>query len=222
MRYHRGFVQIQQSIDTGIIKYEKKINTPIVEKSTEDTLDGNEDTTPSETDTPDIFFPTDDDDDDENDVGNATETNSSTLTSLFASLGNKIAVSADDLNKHADDGAALEDFLNFEDEADDAGPGKAKNRTRRAPQFDGLLSLFLGEKPKGDDDEEDIDFDVDKLKFYTKQFPYPKYIKDEWVTIPTIELTPMNGNYIEISRIISVSRKGSIWLNPFRWASSLP
>lgn len=171
-------MQIQQSIDTGIIKYEKKLNTPILEKSTEDTLSSNEDTTASETDSPEILFPTDDDDD-ENDAVSAAETNSSTLTSLFASLGNKIAVSADDLNKHADDGAALEDFLNFEDEAEDAGPGKAKNRTRRAPQFDGLLSLFLGEKPKGDDDEEDIDFDVDKLKFYTKQFPYPKYIKDE-------------------------------------------
>lgn len=56
------------------------------------------------------------------------------------------------------------------------GKDETLRRMRRAPQ--GLLSLFLGSSAK----EPEETFEMDDLQFFVKQFPYPAYIKDTFMT----------------------------------------
>lgn len=179
MRYHRGFIQIQHAVDMGIIKALKK----------EKAESGKERSSASSTS--DEGLSLDDelgDEENEMEGTTATTTAGSTTTenleSLYSNLSQKINISQSDLDKFSNK-SSLDDYLDFNDdeaneEVDEEEPlvmdtATIRSRQKRAPQFN-LFSLFLG---GGSPQKEEMSYNVDGEKFYTKQFPYPKFIKDQ-------------------------------------------
>lgn len=167
MRYHRGFIQIQHSLDLAIIKREKK-NQTIFEEDIEMEEEEEEEeellTTISPTDTPvTTQIP----------ESLTIKENSTLFDYLYDNIGKEVNVTETKL-KFAEDGINLEDFLDFKD---DPPEFEVKNRTKR--QFDGLLGLLFGGDGPKETKVKEVKFLLDDLKFFTKQFPYPKYMKDE-------------------------------------------
>lgn len=166
MRYHRGFIQIQHVLDLAIIKREKKNLTLIEEENEMEEEDEDFFTTILPTDIPVV-------------TTQIPETltikeNSTLFDYLYDNIGKEVNVTETKL-KFAEDGINLEDFLDFKDDPPEL---EVKNRTKR--QFDGLLGLlFGGGGGETENKVKEVKFLMDDLKFYTKQFPYPKYMKDE-------------------------------------------
>lgn len=166
MRYHRGFIQIQHALDLAIIKREKK-NQTILEDEIEEEEEEEEFSTtilptdiPVTTQIPETL---------------TIKENSTLFDYLYDNIGKEVNVTETKL-KFAEDGINLEDFLDFKD---DPPEFEVKNRTKRAPQFDGLLGLLFGGGGEPEKKVKEVKFLMDDLKFFTKQFPYPKYMKDE-------------------------------------------
>lgn len=165
MRYHRGFIQIQHALDLAIIKREKK-NQTIFEEDIEMEEEEDEEflTTISPTDIPvTTQIP----------ESLTIKENSTLFDYLYDNIGKEVNVTETKL-KFAEDGINLEDFLDFKD---DPPEFEVKNRTKR--QFDGLLGLLFGGDGPKETKVKEVKFLLDDLKFFTKQFPYPKYMKDE-------------------------------------------
>lgn len=208
MRYHRGFIEIQNSIDTGIIKHKKKKQFEVNNKAeNSDDLDfsdlefeDNKNSSTEDDEELDDFGGLKLDADGEFDDDNRTTTAPSTTTTqaseinfgdIFKSLQGKINISSTDVDKFADDG----DYWNFD--ADDSPSvtdspttttvepstdetATAKKLSRRKRQFDSLLSMFgFGGGPSAPR-KKVVKFEVDDMTFYTKQFPYPKHTRDDF------------------------------------------
>lgn len=168
MRYHRGFIQMQHALDVAIIKREKK-NQTIYEDEPEIVEEFEDDefvTTILPTDVPVTT---------EIPESLTIKENSTLFDYLYDNIGKEVNITETKL-KFAEDGINLEDFLDFKD---DPPEFEVKNRTKRAPQFDGLLSLFFGGGSETQSKVKEVKFLMDDLKFFTKQFPHPKYMKDE-------------------------------------------
>lgn len=198
MRYHRGFIQLQHSVDQGIIKTVKKARFKLVDEAK--VLDVKEDDIQATTVAPKSVEVTTQ----KKTTTTTTEPEATTtekpsplLDLLFHQIASgdgspvNITGAAEDL-----EGAGLEDFLNFNDDttttttttpvpSTTAVPEQhnvtidehlvAKKRTKRSPQFGGFLDMLMGSaKPI----EPKLKYNVEDLSYYTKQFPYPAYKKD--------------------------------------------
>uniref|UniRef100_A0AAG5DKP5 ABC transporter domain-containing protein n=1 Tax=Anopheles atroparvus TaxID=41427 RepID=A0AAG5DKP5_ANOAO len=198
MRYHRGFVQIQHAVDMGIIRQTKK------EKATSERMDGDGGETSSsfggfgELELDDELDDGEDEDTDGKSAEEAsdeetatdapsTEPTTENLSQLYTDLSKRLNVSQDALNVFGSgaNNSALDDFLDFKDEdgSDDGEEADRATTTNAPPSLSrrkrqSLLDLFLGGGAKKKSDE--IEFKVAGEKFYTKQFPYPKYTKDDF------------------------------------------
>lgn len=168
MRYHRGFIQIQHALDLAIIKREKK-NQTIFEKEIE-IEEEMEEINDDDYFTP--ILPTDIPVTTQIPETLTTKENSTLFDYLYDNIGKEVNVTETKL-KFAEDGINLEDFLDFKDDPPEL---EVTNRTKR--QFDGLLGLLFGGGGETEKEKE-VKFLMDDLKFFTKQFPYPKYMKDE-------------------------------------------
>lgn len=197
LRYHRGFIQLQHSIDQGIIKTVKKARFVEEIDDLEKKGEEKEDTGEEE----------DEEEEDEVEKDNTTTTTTTTikpkrnhlpttakpktttaepsplldliLNGMAGGDGSPVNVTGDldDLK-----GAGLEDFLNFNDEETTTTTpapitDHPNNRSKRSPQFGGLLDLFLGNS-NSKSKKHEVTYNVDDLSYYTKQFPYPAYKKD--------------------------------------------
>lgn len=205
MRYHRGFIEIQNSIDTGIIKHEKKKQFEANNKAeNSDDLDFSDlefedDKNGSAEDEEDDFGGLKLDADGQFDDDNRTTTASTATTQtpeinfgdIFKSLQGKINISTSDVDKFADDG----DYWDFD--ADDSPPktdapttttsepsteetATEKKLSRPKRQFDSLLSMFGFGGGSSALKKKVVKFEVDDMTFYTKQFPYPKHTRDDF------------------------------------------
>lgn len=221
LRYHRGFVQTQHAIDTGIIKYHAKHNKIVERNETveeikekdpfdfdfeddDDFDNSNEDLT---TDLPQNDQPQNDqsltDEDDENkDINIDTTTvipkTSTVITTISSIISENDTDSSESSGTEPNILELIKETFNVSDpilefpngsnvgdiaellklHSESSGlfdSGEVKNRTKR--QINNLLDLFLGERKQVYMDK----FDVDDVQVYTKQFPYPKYIRDEYV-----------------------------------------
>lgn len=152
MRYHRGFIEMQHSVDTGIIKWLKKRQNQekkLLEKQQEKPIDFN-------------FG-------DFSDDTGTTETESPLFDFVLSGSNDDVTVSP------LDD--ETEDYLNFDTKVEST----VLNRTRRAPQFGGLLGILgSGSSSTKAAADEPETYEIDKLNFFTKQFPYPKYRSDDF------------------------------------------
>lgn len=196
MRYHRGFIQIQHAVDMGIIRQAKKemFNKQSKEKS--------EDSSPfgGKLELTDDFSQEDDldtedksvegkDSDEEVEETTATpasvsETTTKHLSSLYGDLSKRLNVSQDVLDRFGggSNSSALEDFLDFKDDDEEGSSSETSATTTAMPVLSrqkrqSFLDLFFGGGSKKSTNE--LEYKVANEKFYTKQFPYPKYTKDE-------------------------------------------
>lgn len=153
MRYHRGFIELQHAVDTGIIKWFKKRQNQekkLLEKQQENPIDFG---------FGDVF----------DGIGATKELENPLFDVVLGGSHDDVTLSP------LDD--ETEDYLNFND--DSAEQLTVLNRTKRAPQFEGLLGLLGGISSATKADEPEA-YEIDKMKFFTKQFPYPKYRRDSF------------------------------------------
>lgn len=171
MKYHRGFIQLQYGLDRAIIKTirhhetlrlnkERAEMTTIMadyEYSSENSAEGNDSTQSNvvvvTTISPEPVNET------------ATERNF-----------NNINISTLDIKTFEGDGSDA--FLNFKNDGGSIHDDSQFRRKRSALDILDDLDIF-DETVAADDAEE---FHFDEFEIYTKQFPYPKYKKDTYVT----------------------------------------
>lgn len=197
LKYHRGFVQLMQLVDLGIIKHKRLQQGPLEDPQTEtskrpsiqfQSVDGS------------LFDDDDDDDDfdlnDEDKVepGETTTVEPLEQTTIVPDVAegeSTITTQSSDVTNAPDvillsDGADLPEraervrrsdvlglLSSFGDQAE-AESGARSQRVKRQGLLD-LLTSFTG----GSSDSKEPKFDIDEMQFYTKQFPYPAYVSDE-------------------------------------------
>ncbi|XP_055915611.1 ATP-binding cassette sub-family A member 13 [Eupeodes corollae] len=245
MKYHQGFVEIKHAIDMGIIKHKKhkwNLVRPTTARPSTTTqslvqfyrVDENEDGSQDQDQ--------DDDDDDDwftNDESSETASNSSSgsgLISGFSSLLSGFLDGMNGVNRESNN----DSFNSNEDEEEIAGettlpptttvagdveldennedidvttiePEDGLVRARRSPQ--GLLDLFLGmaaSKLTGDV------FEVENLQFFTKQFPYPAYTKDNFKTGLYLGQAIQFAFFIGLMAQIATCVRHRIWMRESR------
>lgn len=217
MRYHRGFIEIQHAVDVGIIKFMKQEKVKS-EKEAVQAAPSSSGTGLTLGDDLDSFE--DDIDEETTTVGSTTEN----LDSLYSDLSKKINISSSDLNKFTNK-SSLDDYLDFKDdeegvEVDEEDPltlnstststtTSAPSRRKRAPQFS-LLDLFLGGGSKKKTDE--VTYNVAKEKFYTKQFPYPAYTRDDFKKGLYLAQSIQMSFFIALIVHVSSSVRQKIWM----------
>lgn len=223
MRYHRGFIQIQNGIDTGIIKYLKKHRTPkIVESPEPATSESNnkEEEDSDFGDDLDFDFNEESESEDENENEN-TSTTSATTTDIYKQFADKINISDDDLKKYGDDSdlAFSEDDWNFDEDTSEESLSTSTEsetttqdppKSRKKRQFD-FFGLFLGGNEAAKQKEE-LKFNVDDMKYYTKQFPYPKHIKDDFKKGLYLAQAVQMSFFLALIIHVSSSVRQKIWM----------
>lgn len=193
LKYHRGFVQLMQLVDLGIIKHKRLQQGPLEDPQTEtpkrpsiqfQSVDGS------------LFDDDDDDDFDLNDEDKIEQGETTTIEPLdettivpYLIENETITTQASEVTNAPDvillsDGADLperaervrrSDVLSLLNSfGDQAELGAPSGRVKRQGLLD-LLTSFTG----GSSDSKEPKFDIDEMQFYTKQFPYPAYISDE-------------------------------------------
>lgn len=191
MRYHRGFIEWQHAIDTGIIKMFKSGRRKVTGEGSAENL--KKVSTPSDEN---LSFSEDffnDDFDDEQSSTESTQTNATSSGSdepeEYPDTTNDPEVEAyldfHGIEKHKHllehHGADVEPYLDFH------GLEKHKhlleqhlhhNRSKR--QFEGLLGSLFGSGADTSNEAPEETFDIDQLKVFTKMFPYPRYVHDEF------------------------------------------
>lgn len=172
LKYHRGFVQLKQMVDLGIIKAKREEAGPEAEEIEEK---GRSSAAPQFTiKAVDSDFDEDDDDDeDEDDFGGSprasTATEEAEMTTTLASVleEDQEGVTTEQAEKFTTDQPspkAEPDLLLLKDQP-------VLKRSKRQ----GLLDFFGG---LGGAKDKKTKFAVDDMQFYTKQFPYPAFLND--------------------------------------------
>ena len=195
MKYHRGFVQIKQALDLGIIKHKKKLlndqgllNVP-TEASTPQNSFSIKVVTNDDGNNGGIANDDDDDDDDDDWFTNSNTTSTESLNlrtstpNLIASImvgdiqdlniADSVVIPTESSTLLKTTSPTREELKPVYDssEEDDRNLDVLK-RQKRQSLFDFLLGL-------SDNSGDSLQFAVDDLEFHTKQFPYPAYTEDE-------------------------------------------
>lgn len=207
MRYHRGFISMQNSIDIAIIKHLKKKQFEATYKpENNDDLDFSDldfgDALPA-TKPNDTSYETGNDDDDgfeglklDNNGDFGDELKSTTTTTqgpaidfgeVFKAFQSKVNISQADVDKYADDSDFWKDF-DDDDEITTTGattttvddlttikPESEPKISRKKRQLEALLGMIGG---GGGSKSKSVTYEIDKMKLYTKQFPYKAWTFD--------------------------------------------
>lgn len=180
MKYHRGFIQLQYALDRAIIRTVRHHESLRLEKERaemttimadyEYSSDNSVESRNSTQETVIVTIPT---------VATTT-TSSSSVPDTESNPESNIKISTITIKTVEGDGH--DDSLNYKD---DGGPIHDEGSSLRKKR--GVLNVFdfdfddsSEKKPLPTSDDED--FHVDEFEVYTKQFPYPKYKKDIYVT----------------------------------------
>ena len=216
MRYHRGYVEIQNSIDVAIIKVKKRQQFSLNETEDEDEV-----VTPSNNDDDDGFsdFESDFgkfDDNDKFDETNETTTKASNIDfgDIFKAFGNKLNLSGGAVTTFSGDKTDDDGFWGFDDDESipvttTAPPPTILSRKKR--QLDGLLSMLFGGTSAKSAKKNQVEIKVDNMKFYTKQFPYPKYTRDHFKKGLYLAQAVQMSFFVALIIQISSSVRQKIW-----------
>lgn len=202
MRYHRGFIEIQNSIDSAIIKHKKikQFNNKHSEGSEdlnfsdlelEDDTNGNK---KNSEEVEDDFGGLKLDDNGNFGDNNRSRPSSSTTLSLqqpeinFGEIFKALKGISNTSSSNDDDDDW--DFGEDDEESFDSDSSTTESITetteaikvsRKKRQLDSILSMFgLGSGDKTNENKNEVKFEVDDMTFYTKQFPYPKHSRDDF------------------------------------------
>lgn len=210
MRYHRGYIQIQNSIDVAIIKVKKR--QQFSGNETED----EEEVVPSTANDNDGFGDFDSefgnfDDHDNFDEKNETSTKSPSFDfgDIFKAFGSKLNLSGEPVSTFSGDKAEDDGFWDFDDDV--ATTTTAPSRPKR--QLDSILSMFFGGNgaTSGKLTKNQAEYKVDNMKFFTKQFPYPKYTRDHFKKGLYLAQAVQMSFFIALIIQISSSVRQKIW-----------
>ncbi|EDW00485.1 ATP-binding cassette sub-family A member 13 [Drosophila grimshawi] len=194
LKYHRGFVQLMQMVDLGIIKHKRQelgpVEEPESDRSTRPLI-----SVQRVDDEDDLFDEEDDFDQDLNSSveGTTFPPEDTTLSEQDAETTTEQETTPAQETIPAQEStiSTIRPELHSNSEMDEPG-----ERVRRQELFDlqkasdtresgarfkrqGLLDL-LSSFGSGSDDSEGMKFNVDDMQFYTKQFPYPAYVSDDF------------------------------------------
>lgn len=168
MKYHRGFIQLQYAVDRAIIKTIRH----------HETLRLNKERAEMTTIMADYEYSSenvsDDNDSTSDDVVVTTLPPTTSVDEVTSPYERNINISTVNIKTYEGDGS--DDFLNFKDDGA-IHDGEPEIRKKRSPLD--ILDFIFGDS---DSNEEEEQFRVDDFEIYTKQFPYPKYKKDTYVT----------------------------------------
>lgn len=170
MKYHRGFIQLQYAIDRAIIKTIRH----------HETLRLNEERAEMTTIMADYEYSSEN----SAEVSNSTQSDVVVVTTMSPEPINETAterninnINISTLNIQTFSGHGSEDFLNFKNDGGSIHDGDSQFRRKRSALDILDFDIF------GDSDAvEGEEFHFDEFEMYTKQFPYPKYKKDTYVT----------------------------------------
>lgn len=173
LKYHRGFVQMKHSIDMGIIKYKKKLKNDFeieLKKNQSDNAGNKTDSWWMDWDDEN----TQDDDDDSILTVTPILNRYKTTTPIIPTVTGEIS---------SDDNNATEiDSINTTEQTAETIDLSEGNKTngevlhRKKRQLEDLLGMLFGGGNKKSPEEK---INVEDVQVYTKQFPYPSYVKDE-------------------------------------------
>ncbi|BFG01732.1 ATP-binding cassette sub-family A member 13 [Drosophila madeirensis] len=174
MKYHRGFVQLKQMVDLGIVKH-KRDEAGFIEEEPATRSPGSLFSIKA------VDAADDDDDDDDDDFDLSIEsTSTEDSTSPIQDPETTAPPPSTTVAQETKETTFKPEFLlNLEDvqgaNGNSDGDGEVLSRSKRQGLLDLLSGLGGGgagnKKPK---------FEVDNMQFYTKQFPYPAYVNDEF------------------------------------------
>lgn len=203
MRYHRGFISMQNSIDIGIIKQLKKKQFDATYKPDNDDLDFSDldfgDVLPTAAKPNDTSYENDSDDDDFGglkldtngefgDVVKATTTQGPPIDfgEVFKAFQDKVNISKEDVDKYSDDSDFWKDFDDDDEittstteaattNVNEATTIKPESKSRKRRQLEALLGMIGGGR---ESKSKSVIYEIDKMKLYTKQFPYKAWTFD--------------------------------------------
>lgn len=161
MRYHRGFIQIQHMIDQAIIKSAVDKENEQLEEEWKQTTTTSE---PPTTTTEEVSFP-----DFGGDDNDASETSSETNESTEITTNPSIVQQSKEI-----------DFDEGQNETSATDLPSTVIRKKR--QFDFFGDLLGGSSSKDEKTPKFKGIEIGDMNAYTKQFPYPKYRKDDFLT----------------------------------------
>lgn len=182
MKYHRGFIQLQYAVDRAIIKTIRHHETVRLNKERAEMTTIMADYEYSSDNSAEVNNATESDS-----AETTTPTTTTTTATQEPSVGepavernfNNINISTANIRNFEGDGS--NDFLNFKNDGGSIHDGGSDFRRKRS-------ALDILDFDFGDSDdatiapEEEENFHIDEFEIYTKQFPYPKYKKDKYVT----------------------------------------
>uniref|UniRef100_A0A1A9WA06 ABC transporter domain-containing protein n=1 Tax=Glossina brevipalpis TaxID=37001 RepID=A0A1A9WA06_9MUSC len=199
LKYHRGFVQIKQAVDLGIIKHKKKeqIELGVVTERSK--------TTPTTVSSFSIQINSNEDEDDDDWFTDVTEQDNSnvfttTPSTLISSLVNGIKMNAND----SESNTRLELIDDEETETTTLISSKKSRRKRQ-----NLLDFFFG---GGSPKDKNLQFEVDDLKFFTKQFPYPAHTVDDFKTGVYLAQAVQAGLFLGLVAQVAACVRHIIWM----------
>lgn len=177
MRYHRSFIQIQNMVDTAIIKYHKK--KQFDEMKQFDKGDDFESESWAEEDTDDLTSSYDRKTDEKPDsstpsngsVTESDETSEFTTDSDYVTLSDK---EFDEEMRRLREGG-LFDLPTTTENSQTTEPAAF----RKKRQLNDLLASISSGTPKK---SKFVTYEIDDMELHTKQFPYPKYTRDNFKT----------------------------------------
>ncbi|EDW65647.2 LOW QUALITY PROTEIN: uncharacterized protein Dvir_GJ19374 [Drosophila virilis] len=207
LKYHRGFVQLKQIVDLGIIKHKRQELGPVEEPESdrptrpvislqrvdddedlfndEDDLDPNMASSDKPEDshttilpqTPEVETTTVGEQQQETTTEQKT-TQEEDRATLSTNNPDFVFLSNGDVKERSERvrRQQLSDLTSLSDQQEEElnGPALNAHRVKRQGLLD-LLSSF-----GSDSESKDMKFAVDDMQFYTKQFPYPAYVSDDF------------------------------------------
>ncbi|XP_068154568.1 LOW QUALITY PROTEIN: ATP-binding cassette sub-family A member 13 [Drosophila tropicalis] len=168
LKYHRGFVQIKQIIDLGIIKYKREQLGPIKE---DNELELNS-TAGKSAISPFTIHRVDDDDLDFDDDWSVESSGDSKTVTEGTAIETTETPQTTITTLEANEDESIVSTMNPEMLLLNENVPERSERVKRQGLLD-LLSSF-----GGGGGAKKITYDVDDMQFYTKQFPYPTFVND--------------------------------------------
>lgn len=184
LRYHRGFIQIQHAIDLGIIKNRKVDEDPVEEEAKQ--LAGDLDFDDDDDDFAPKFNPFDLIDDEKTEEATTVKTEEN----LVPSPQNN----AEPKNNNTEDSYPSPDSLVV---------------SRKKRQM-GFLSMLLG--GGGDAAKKGPTLQTEEMKYYTKQFSYPKYTKDDFKTGLYLAQSVQMAFFFALIVHVALATRNRIWM----------
>lgn len=215
MRYHRGFIQIQNGVDMGIIKYVKKHRS----KAEAITVKPQTQKISTTTEFDDLGLSLDEDEEEEFPENNSSEPAETTTTDLSSELSNRVNTSDENVQKYGDDSDLAFSDTDWDFDEDETTSTSTESRDTTTPEDQpksrrkrqlGFLESLLGGVTGAKKEQEEAN--VDGIKFYTKQFPYPKYVKDDFKKGVYLAQAVQMTFFLALIIHVSSSVRSKIWI----------